>query len=165
MGGGNGRLEGLYGLVADGLVHLNAVLADGTEVGVNATSHADLFWAMKGAGHNFAIVTSYEVKIYPKPRNTWHYHNYTWTGDKLETVFTQLNKLHTSSGGTTPPLMAYEGGAINIDPSISTTEVRGVSWLYSFRFAQARFGMLTEYRQPCHGRLLMMVRLEMPRSC
>ncbi|KAI1735259.1 FAD-binding domain-containing protein [Xylaria scruposa] len=131
LGGGHGRLEGIHGLVADGLVHLNAVLADGSKIGINATSHSDLFWAMKGAGHNFAIVTSYTVKIYSKPPTTWHYHNYTWTGDKVEAVFTELNKLHTSDNGTTPPLMAYEGGTISIDPSISETEAI-LSWTFAY---------------------------------
>ncbi|KAI1776212.1 hypothetical protein F4818DRAFT_440579 [Hypoxylon cercidicola] len=83
LGGGHGCLESPYALVADGYVHLNV---DGSEIGVNATSHEDLFWAMKGAGHDFAIVTSSRVRIHPWPASLWHYHSYTWTGDKLETV-------------------------------------------------------------------------------
>ncbi|KAI1432414.1 FAD-binding domain-containing protein [Xylaria sp. CBS 124048] len=131
LGGGHGRLESLYGLVGDGLVHLNAVLADGSTIGINSTSHSDLFWAMKGAGHNFAIITSYEVKIYPQPATTWHYHNYTWTGDKVKRVFTELNKLHTSANGTTPVRMAYEGGSMSLDPSISTTKAI-LSWSFAY---------------------------------
>ena len=104
-------------------MHLNVVLADGSEVDVNETSHEDLWWAMKGAGHNFGIVTSYRAKIYPRPANTWHYHHYVWTQDKLETVFEELNNLHTSDNGTTPPLMSFETGAITMDTSISATEV------------------------------------------
>lgn len=123
LGGGHGRLEGIHGLVADGFVHLNVVLADGSEIGVNATSHEDLFWAMKGAGHNFGIVTSVLVKLYPKPATTWHYHAYVWTQDKLEVVFEELNKLHVSDNGTLPPLMSVETGAITMDTSISETEV------------------------------------------
>ncbi|KAL9622087.1 MAG: hypothetical protein Q9160_003586 [Pyrenula sp. 1 TL-2023] len=122
LGGGHGRLEGLYGLVADGIVQLNVVLADGSEAVVSATSNEDLFWAMKGAGHNFAIVTSSLVKIYPKPASTWHYHGYTWTGDKLETVFEELNKLHVLDNGTMPPLMSFESGVIAMNPAVSTTE-------------------------------------------
>ena len=90
---------------------------------MNATSHEDLFWALKGAGHNFAIVTSFRVKIYAKPATTWHYHSYVWTQDKLETVFEELNKLHVKDNGTTPPLLSVETGQIAVDPSISATEV------------------------------------------
>lgn len=70
LGGGHGRYEGLYGLAQDNIVHYNAVLADGTEIDVNEISHPDLFYALKGAGYNFAIVTSVVEKIYP--RENWY---------------------------------------------------------------------------------------------
>ena len=54
---------------------------------------------MKGAGHNFGIVTSLKLKIYPKKIETWHYHNYFWTQDKLETVLGELNKLQEKTQG------------------------------------------------------------------
>lgn len=44
LGGGHGRYQGLYGLISDNLVNLNVVLADGSEVRVNATTHSDLWW-------------------------------------------------------------------------------------------------------------------------
>ncbi|KAI1734122.1 hypothetical protein F4680DRAFT_454307 [Xylaria scruposa] len=122
LGGGHGRLDGLYGLVTDNIIHYNVVLANGTEIGVNETSHPDLLWALKGAGHNFAVVTSVVKKIYPKDTNTWHYHNYTWTQDKLETVFEALNIFHKSYNGTTPPKMGVNYGSIIMDTSVSTTE-------------------------------------------
>ncbi|KAH8585688.1 hypothetical protein B0O99DRAFT_603102 [Bisporella sp. PMI_857] len=122
LGGGHGRYEGLYGLILDTIVHFNVVLADGSEVGVNETSHEDLFWALKGAGHNFGIVTSVVKKIYPKGADTWHTHAYIWAQDKLETVFEALNEFHTSDNGTTPPLMGASYGAIIINSSISETE-------------------------------------------
>ncbi|KAI1112706.1 hypothetical protein F5Y14DRAFT_463082 [Nemania sp. NC0429] len=122
LGGGHGRYNGLYGLVTDNILHYNVVLANGTEVGVNETSHPDLLWALKGAGHNFAAVTSIVKKIYPREIETWHYHNYTWTQDKLETVFEALNTFHKSDNGTTPPKMGVNYGSIIMDKSISTTE-------------------------------------------
>ena len=121
LGGGHGRYEGLYGLVQDNIVHYNVVLADGTEIGVNETSHPDLFYALKGAGHNFAIVTSVVEKIYP--RENWYQKTYTWTQDKLETVFEALNTFHKSANGTTPARMGASYGSIIINTSISTTEV------------------------------------------
>lgn len=120
LGGGHGRYEGLYGLVQDNIVHYNVVLADGTEIGVNETSHPDLLYALKGAGHNFAIVTSVVGKIYP--REDWYQKSYTWTQDKLETVFEALNTFHKSANGTTPPRMGASYGSIIINTSISTTE-------------------------------------------
>ncbi|KAI1489089.1 hypothetical protein F5X96DRAFT_642522 [Biscogniauxia mediterranea] len=122
LGGGHSRYEGLYGMVMDGIVHFNIVLANGTEIGVNETSHSDLLWALKGAGHNFAVVTSAVKKIYPKDTETWHYHTYVWTQDKLEAVFEALNTFHTSYNGTTPPKMGVNYGSIIMNTSISTTE-------------------------------------------
>ncbi|KAI9680453.1 MAG: hypothetical protein M1822_007211 [Bathelium mastoideum] len=111
LGGGHSRYEGLYGMVMDGILHYNVVLANGTEIGVNETSHSDLLWALKGAGHNFVVVTSAVKKIYPKETETWHYHDYTWTQDKLETVFETLNQFHRSYNGTTPPKMGVSWGS------------------------------------------------------
>ncbi|KAF1919310.1 hypothetical protein BDU57DRAFT_137282 [Ampelomyces quisqualis] len=122
LGGGHGRYNGLYGLVTDNIVHYNVVLANGTEIGVNETSHSDLLWALQGAGHNFAAVTSIVKKIYPKEIDTWHFHNYTWTQDKLETVFETLNTFHKSYNGTTPPKMGVNFGAIRMDKSLSADE-------------------------------------------
>lgn len=76
LGGGHGRQEGLYGMVSDNIIQLNVVLANGDAVRVNKTSYSDLLCAMKGAGHNFGIVTSFELHIFPRGPDTWHYHNY-----------------------------------------------------------------------------------------
>jgi FAD/FMN-containing dehydrogenase len=97
-------------------------LADGSEIRVNKKEHRDLFWAMKGAGHNFGIVTSAEVKIYPALHPTWHWHNYLWTQDKLETVFEELNKLQDN--GSTPVLLGSTYGTISLNTTISETEVK-----------------------------------------
>ncbi|KAL8942493.1 MAG: hypothetical protein Q9216_001637 [Gyalolechia sp. 2 TL-2023] len=120
LGGGHGRYEGLYGLVQDNIVHYNVVLGNGTEIGVNETSHPDLLYALKGAGHNFAIVTSVVESIYP--RENWYQKTYIWTQDKLETVFEALNTFHKSANGTTPPRMGVNYGSIVMNTSISTTE-------------------------------------------
>jgi hypothetical protein len=116
LGGGHGRLEGLYGLISDNLINLNVVLADGTAVRVNETSHPDLLWAMKGAGHNFGIVTSFELKIWPREVDVWHYHNYIWTEDKLEELFTEANKLHKD--GNTPVNLALSYSSITLNKDI-----------------------------------------------
>lgn len=121
LGGGLGRYQGQYGLISDNFVSLNVVLANGTAITVNATSNSDLFWAMKGAGHNFGIVTSGYIKIYPKKANTWNYHNYVWSQDKLETVFAALNKFQGT--GQIPTLMGVNFGQFSIEPQISKTEV------------------------------------------
>jgi hypothetical protein len=126
LGGGHGRFEGQYGLISDNISNLNVVLADGSAIRVNETSYADLFWAMKGAGHNYGIVTSFEMKIHPRLVDSGHYHNYVWAEDKLETVFKELNKFHNN--GSTPVLMAVNFGEFSIDTNISATKAINSSY-------------------------------------
>lgn len=121
LGGGHGRYEGLYGLASDNLIELNTVLADGRTIKVSKDKNADLFWGMQGAGHNYGIVTSAEVKVYPKKVDTWHFHEYYWSGDKLETVFERLNTFH--GNGSTPVLMGVNFGSFTINPKFSNTTV------------------------------------------
>lgn len=67
LGGGYGPLIGVHGLACDNLVSADLVLADGSEVTASATQHPDLFWALKGGGGNFGIVTALEVKLHALP--------------------------------------------------------------------------------------------------
>lgn len=130
LGGGHGRHEGLYGMASDNFLQLNVVLANATVILVSPTSHPDLFWAMKGAGHNFGIVTSFEMKLFPRGPDTWHYHNYIWTGDKLDAVFTALNNLHQK--GKTPVNMAANWGFYWMNTTISNTDPV-IWWTFAYR--------------------------------
>ncbi|MGN6267547.1 MAG: FAD-binding oxidoreductase [Ginsengibacter sp.] len=59
LGGGIGYLARKHGLTIDNLLEADMVLADGNFVTVNAKHHPDLFWAIRGGGGNFGIVTSF----------------------------------------------------------------------------------------------------------
>ncbi|CAJ2508335.1 Uu.00g133610.m01.CDS01 [Anthostomella pinea] len=119
LGGGHGRWQGYYGLVADNIINLNMVLANSTAVTVADDTNPDLFWAMKGAGHNFGIVTSFEIKVYDRGPDTWFYKIYIWNQTKIETVFETLNMFR--QGGTQPKEMAVNYGAYLVNTSISNT--------------------------------------------
>ncbi|KAI1278199.1 hypothetical protein F5Y07DRAFT_361047 [Xylaria sp. FL0933] len=129
LGGGLGRQQGQHGLVSDNIISMQVVLADGSTVTVNNKSHSDLFWAMRGAGHNFGIVTQFEINIFPQNSPTWHYHNYVWRQDKLEAVFKALNDLQ--GVGKLPAKMGASLGQISINSSISTTEAI-ISWTFAY---------------------------------
>ncbi len=64
LGGGVGYLSRKYGLTIDNLLEADMVMADGTFVTVNAHQNTDLFWAIRGGGGNFGIVTSFKFKAH-----------------------------------------------------------------------------------------------------
>ncbi|KAL7625748.1 hypothetical protein AAE478_004971 [Parahypoxylon ruwenzoriense] len=96
LGGGHGFLQGRYGLISDQFVSMNIVLADGSAQTIDKNS--DLWWAMQGAGHNFAIVTSVTSKIYDVKYSDWAYASFIFTGDQIEGLYDTINNRLLKNG-------------------------------------------------------------------
>ena len=84
LGGGHGYLSRKYGLTIDNLVGADVVLADGSFVHASADEHPDLFWALRGGGGNFGVVTSFEFQLHPV--DTVVAGPMFWPIDELETT-------------------------------------------------------------------------------
>ena len=64
LGGGMGHLSRKCGLTIDNLLEVDMVLADGSFVTANANQHPDLYWAVRGGGSNFGVVTSFLFRLH-----------------------------------------------------------------------------------------------------
>ncbi len=65
LGGGFGWLSRKYGMSVDNLISADIVTADGELLHCSADSHEDLFWAIRGGGGNFGVVTMFEFRLHP----------------------------------------------------------------------------------------------------
>ncbi|KAH8653816.1 hypothetical protein BX600DRAFT_553459 [Xylariales sp. PMI_506] len=128
LGGGHGNQQGVHGLISDGIRSMNVVLANGTAITVSNSSHSDLWWAMRGAGHNFGIVTSFEANIYPDNK-TYYYRTYEFTGDKLEALFERLNTFHNNGTLSNKWLGAW--GVYTMDTTVSETDAV-IIWVFAY---------------------------------
>ena len=68
LGGGLGHLARPFGVSIDNLLAVDVVLADGRLVAASASEHPNLFWAVRGDGGNFGVVTSFVLRLHPVER-------------------------------------------------------------------------------------------------
>lgn len=90
LGGGESFFSSLLGWTCDSIKAYQVVVADGTTLDVDADTHADLFWALRGGGSNFGIVTRIDMEPMPLPTGK------VWGGVRLHTE-SQFDKLLNAS--------------------------------------------------------------------
>ncbi|RPA80294.1 FAD-binding domain-containing protein [Ascobolus immersus RN42] len=91
LGGGISHLSFKHGWGSDNVVNYELVLPSGKLINVNKSSHPKLFWALKGGLNNFGLVTRFDIKTYPTPKNVIGGANY-YLADKIPTIMAAFNK-------------------------------------------------------------------------
>lgn len=93
LGGGIGTLTSLYGLAIDNFISARLVTASGPVITVSGKENADLWYGLRGAGHNFGIVSSLTVKAYPQINEGMHWSSMLVFGtEKLENISRVVNE-------------------------------------------------------------------------
>jgi hypothetical protein len=97
--GGYGYLTGLHGLAIDCLVSCEVVLADGSIVTASETDNKALFWALRGAGSSFGVVTSFTSKAFPQ--GDVYLGVMAFLPDKIPALVEFMNHWHATTDGST----------------------------------------------------------------
>ncbi|UQC79355.1 uncharacterized protein CLUP02_04834 [Colletotrichum lupini] len=121
LGGGHGWLQGQYGLASDQIISAKVVLPDGKLVTASNYENPDLFWALRGAGHNFGIVTEWQYRVHDIKNIEWSYQIFIYLEDKLEEILDLANVMMK----TQPPEVTHWMYFVNI-PDIDPN--RPVIW-------------------------------------
>ncbi|EUC49785.1 hypothetical protein COCMIDRAFT_22563 [Bipolaris oryzae ATCC 44560] len=94
FGAGLGRLQGKYGFLHDNMVSCKLLLADGRVVMASETSNPDLFWGIRGAGHNFGIALEATFQVYLQAHGGIHHTwDFEYTLGQCDDVFKTLNSV------------------------------------------------------------------------
>lgn len=95
--------------MADQVISARLVLPSGELVTVSDECNPDLFWAIRGAGHNFGLVTEWEYRVYDD-QPLWSYQIFVFSGDKIEAVYNLANRLLQDQ----PPELIHWGYIIKV---------------------------------------------------
>lgn len=158
LGGGLGHLTRKCGLTVDNLIEADVVVADGSLMTANAEQNPDLYWALRGGGGNFGVVTSFEFRLHPIDTvvagpTFWSLEQagdvLRWYRDFILAAPEDLNGFFAFL--TVPPVAPFP-------PALHGRQVCGVVWCYTGPSADADavFKPVREFGPPLmHGVQLM----------
>ncbi|KAH6679770.1 hypothetical protein B0J14DRAFT_686986 [Halenospora varia] len=106
LGGGYGYLTSKHGLVIDNLLEVEMVLADGGIVTASKTENQDLFWAVRGAGQNFGVATSFKYQAHVQNTSVW-ISILVFNKEQIRDVIDAANCLQEAGDGTSTVLAAF----------------------------------------------------------
>lgn len=150
LGGGLGHLTRHLCLAIDNLLEANVVLANGRVTKANATTNPDLFWALKGGGGNFGVVTSFVFRLHPL--STVYGGPMLWELDEAEDVLRWYQGLIKSAPDELNGFFAF----LSVPPGppfpehLHAKKMCGVVWCYSGDLEKAEkvFEPIRNFKKP-----------------
>ena len=146
LGGGYGPLNGRFGLASDNLLGAEVVLADGRIVTADATHEPELFWALRGGGGNFGVVTSMRVRLHPLDRLIGGMIVFPWS--QAATVWRGLGEVLS----TAPDELTVQSGLIS-GADGSPAVYLAPAWSGDLRLGEATVDALTKLGTPVSTRI------------
>jgi len=130
LGGGHGYLTRKFGLTIDNLLSVDMVLADGRFVKASEAENPDLFWAIRGGGGNFGIVTSFLFRLHPV--STVHAGPTLWPMEQAAEVLRWYRRFSREAGENLYGFFAF----LTVPPvppfpeSLHGKKMCGIIWCY-----------------------------------
>jgi len=149
-GGGLGHLTRKLGLTIDNLLSVDMVLADGSFVTANAGQNQDLFWAVRGGGGNFGVITAFTFKLHPI--DTVYAGPILYEMSEAEDVLKWYSKLIKEEPDDLNGFFAF----LVVPPGppfpehLHLKKMCGIVWTYSgpLQKAEERFKQIRAFRKP-----------------
>ncbi|KAH8684498.1 hypothetical protein BGZ60DRAFT_478650 [Tricladium varicosporioides] len=113
LGGGISFVSRRYGWAADNIRSYEVILANGSIVNVNQESSPDLYWALRGGGNNFGIVTKFELETYPQGLASGGYNFYIFQPSEIAAREARLAILPIPFSFTLKSIMQKSTGVIH----------------------------------------------------
>lgn len=104
--GGFGLDSRMWGLATDAITSMTTVLANGTAVNASATSYPDLYWALRGGGSSFAVVTEFRLKTWAAPADNTNW-AYTYTINNAATAAAVYKAAQDWGQATAPKELSF----------------------------------------------------------
>src|SRR5271167_3190097 len=150
LGGGIGYLTRRYGLTIDNLLGVEMVLADGRFVTANAKDNPDLFWAVRGGGGNFGVVTSFLFKAHPIHTN--YAGPMLWPMEDAADVLRWYRSLITKAPNALNGFFAF----LTVPPGppfpdhLHNKKMCGIVWCYTgpLKNAERVFNPIRKFKKP-----------------
>jgi FAD/FMN-containing dehydrogenase len=150
LGGGIGHLTRKFGLTIDNLLAVDMVLADGSFVTAGIEENTDLFWAIRGGGGNFGVVTSFLFRAYPV--STVFAGPMLWHLDQAAEIMQWYREFITTAPEDLSGFFAF----LTVPPGppfpepLHAKKMCGVVWCYTgpLQQAEATFNLIRNFRNP-----------------